>query len=143
MISRLDDRIVAAVLGIFREVLTHNSGAQWSDGAGSPPAYGFIALREYRKREHPYSTEVPIRQWKITSDDDLELEPDAADFKAEYHTGMFSDRLLGWFEIGPTNDRFEIGWQTGPRFGRGYICQIELRAGGEVRVSEPQATWVS
>jgi len=139
----IDERIVGASLKIFRKTLRDNSESQWSDTSGSPPSYGFVALREHRKREQPYSAEVPMRQWRITFDDADEMEPNPADFIPEFGASQFFDRFLGWFEVTPKQDQFEIGWQTGPRFGRGFAYDIELYEGTGFRLGNPRNTWAS
>ncbi len=59
-------------------------------------------------------------------------------------SGVFYDRLVGWFDVGPSQESFEIGWQMGPRFGQGFVYRIELDDDGNgYRLGEPQPRWAS
>lgn len=57
--------------------------------------------------------------------------------------GMFYDHLVGSFCT--TNDLklVSINWQTGPRFGRGYIHVIEQGPNGTLIFGPPESTWMS
>lgn len=141
--TEYDDRIIGAALKILRQTLTENYDFEWGDKFGKPPRSGFVMLREFKKREQPYSVEPALRKWSISIDG---VEEIAADFEPPKNgriEGMFYDSFLGWFEIRPDQKGFEIGWQTGPRFGRGYSYDIELYPESGYRLSEPRAKWAS
>ena len=138
-----DKRIVGIALKLFRETLVDIAEGEWVDRAGEPPSHGFVGLRNKTKKGLPVPTAPPLRQWRITTETVAEMEPDEADFKPSYGAGMFFDRFLGRFEVAEDQMSFEIGWQTGPRYGRGFVYEIELFQETGFRLGRPRCIWAS
>ncbi|MGJ8641115.1 MAG: hypothetical protein ACSHYA_17120 [Opitutaceae bacterium] len=139
------DRVINISLREFQQVIKNNSEFQWSPNSGTPPQVGRINLIEYKKKKHAYDLSSPIlRSWTVSTDSIEELsraeELPIPEYKKD---GMFYDILLGWFSILPDGSAVEIEWQTGPRFGRGFVYPIETAHSETPYLGKPKGTWIS
>ena len=139
-----DPRIIQAALNVLREDMVSNTKTKWGKDSGIPPIWGIARQHRHQKSEHPYPIDPPIRQWKLTLEEATKTEINDDEFQPEFRkNGMFFDRFLGSFSILPCGTRFEVGWQTGPRFGRGAIHTFRINSRGHLELIDFQGTWIS
>lgn len=139
------ERLVDLSIREFQKVIKDNLEFDWGTSRGQPPRSGRINMLKHEKKNRAYdSSSKALRSWEITADTHRELEnveslpnPDLI------KDSMFYDLLVGWFSISPDQSSIEISWQTGPRFGRGFIYQIKAEHNDIPYLGRPTVTWMS
>lgn len=56
---------------------------------------------------------------------------------------MFFESLWGQFGISKDSQYLAIHWQTGPRFGRGFLHRIQRGRTGAIWLAEGRMIWAS
>ena len=76
---------------------------------------------------------------RLTSIEDFAGDPKA--IKLE-ENGMYYSHGYGDFSIHDNGEVVRIGWDVGPRFGRGYKFSI-IQRGDEIELENQEDLWVS
>jgi len=102
---------------------------------------GYIERKEFATA--PWSAKAPIAAWSIENYGTVtEIEP-ITTWKMPAIDGMFFDSLVGYWGVSDNLKRLSINWQTGPRFGRGFVYPILETPGGVLNLGVPKTTWFS
>jgi hypothetical protein len=131
------------VLSHFREVLRdiHAEAVRHGPQLGSPPMS--IIVEQRTPSPHAgFNTGTTLRRWRVTAEGTTALTQDEP-LPAQTRIGMYYDCGRADFSVDENGGKVRVGWQVGPRYGRGYDLPIERAADGSVRLGRPSALWVS
>lgn len=138
------NKTISTVLLHFQEVLASlqvNSQERVSLlGFGSPPKFLLVEQNEF-------STDASLPKgkslgwWKIDLVSIEEFMDDPDTIELEQH-GMYYSHGLGDFSIDKDGSLVRIGWQVGPRYGRGYEYTV-VQNNDDIQLVNQTLLWVS
>src|SRR5688572_16129553 len=119
---------VEMVLSHFREVLRDIRVEAQRHGPelGSPPT-SLVVEQRSPSQHASFNTGRTLRRWRVTSDQNAEI-PIAEVLPAQARSGMYYDSGRADFSVHEDSAKVRIGWQVGPRYGRGYDLPLERAA---------------
>lgn len=135
-----EERLVALSLLEFTKTLQENLAYPWELRHGRPPKSGYVEQKEYSTS--PWTAGEAFRAWTVAPDSVCELLHDFDPPSDRAVDGMFFDTLVGFFGISQDRTNVSINWQTGPRFGRGFVHPVERRDGA-LWLGPASSTWIS
>lgn len=135
------ERVQQLALREFQKVLRENLAYRWKSCHGQPPNHGYVEQKSYSKE--PWQTGNTLQAWNITADKSVLLTSPNNPPAKRKTDGMFFDLLVGFFGVSVDWTHLSIHWQTGPRFGRGFVYVLEQSADGALWLARPQSIWVS
>jgi hypothetical protein len=131
--------LLAIILSEFQDVLRENQKQEWQATDGHAPKYGYVEQTEWTPDECHRTP--PIAAWHISAHT---VRPCAVKQPANPTiTGMFFDLLHGRYYFGTDAASVHIGWQIGPRYGRGFVHRVGLDLLGRPLISRGISTWIS
>jgi hypothetical protein len=132
-----------SVIDHFRRVLRDIRAESKRHGPelGSPPTSLIVEQRVPSSHES-FNTGATLRRWRVREDHVTEIPigerpPDPA------RVGMYYDTGRATFSVDESATKVRIGWQVGPRYGRGYDLPIERTADGLSHLGSAKPLWVS
>lgn len=135
------ERLTNLALKQFVEALCDNRGHEWSPSHGTPPSRAYIERKEYATE--PWGAKTTIAAWSIEDYDSVsEIEP-ITKWDKPIPSGMFFHCLVGYWGVSDDLKRISINWQTGPRFGRGFVYPVLVSPTGILYLGDRRITWVS
>lgn len=135
------ERLTHLALKQFVAALCDNRDHEWSPAHGTPPSSAYIERKEYATE--PWTAKTTITAWSIENYDSVsEIEP-ITKWDKPILSGMFFDRLVGYWGVSDDLKRISINWQTGPRFGRGFVHPVLESPTGILYLGDGRITWVS
>ncbi len=137
----LSEQIIQLALQEFQKTLCENLKYNWKLIQGSPPKHAYVEQKEYSTKA--WYSGVALRAWSITADSIELLTSHAVPTGKRKINGMFYDLLIGSFSVADDLSCISINWQTGPRYGRGFIHLIERDPDGTLSLGIPKSTWMS
>ena len=141
MSSEALHRITELALKEFTSVLCGNRDHTWWPGRGKPPGKGYVEQKRFSKE--PCNNGPAIAAWQIENyKDTTKIEPVSSVFKPAID-GTFFECLIGNWGVSDDFKNLSIHWQTGPRFGRGFICPILESPTGVLYLGRRVSTWLS
>ena len=135
------EQVTQLALREFQKALRENLEYEWEPRHGRPPTQSYIEQKAYSTE--PWRAGDALHAWLVTPDSVEVLTPIPGPPTERKIDGMFYDTLVGFFGITNDSTRVSINWQTGPRFGRGYVHSIERGADGSLLLGAAQSTWMS
>ncbi len=81
--------------------------------------------------------------WRVTRDGIEELSPNYVLPPFGEPDGMYYGHGEGSFALCEDDQTVLLGWQVGPRFGRGYSHKVEGESAGGLRLRAGAQVWVS
>ena len=135
------EQVTQLALREFQKALRENLDYKWEPRHGHPPSRGYIEQKQYSTE--PWMAGRALRAWSITTDSVEPLPTIHGPPKDRNIDGMFNDLLVGFFGVTDDLARISINWQTGPRFGRGFVHSIERGPDGSRWLGRAQSTWMS
>lgn len=134
--------LVDLALAHFVEVLNdlHGASAMHAPRFGHPPACLIIEQR-VPSQHRWFNTGDPVRRWRVTQQEAVEI-PLGELPPPKLLPGMYHDEGRGDFSVAGNGATVRIGWQVGPRFGRGYDLAVVLE-GSTSRLGGASPIWVS
>ena len=108
---------------------------------GTPPRVLFVEERE-PSGHGSLNTGPTRRRWRLTTEQVVPLSKDEPSPDQEI-PGMYYDTGRADFAIMSAYRIVRVGWQVGPRYGRGYDFPIESSAEQMPQLGKPKPTWVS
>lgn len=134
-------RITELALKEFTSVLCCNRDHSWWPNRGKPPGKGYVEQKLYSRE--PCRNDPAIAAWTIENYQNItKIEPFARALKPAID-GMFFDCLIGSWGVSDDFQNLSVHWQTGPRFGRGFICPILESPTGILYLGRRIAMWAS
>lgn len=106
---------------MFRDL--HRAATEHAARFGTPPPELIVEMRE------PTYDIAP-----------LELGPLSPPSRAG---GMYNDSGRGDFAVRSDRTSVRVGWQVGPRFGRGYDADLETHQDGHLTLGTTRPIWAS
>lgn len=142
MSAESDLVLVDLALLHFVGVLTdlYRASAMHEPRFGHPPACVIIEQR-VPSQHGWFNTGDPVRRWRVTQQGVVEV-PLGELPSPKRLPGMYHDEGRGDFSVGANGATVRIGWQVGPRFGRGYDLSVVVE-GSSVRFGEASPIWAS
>jgi hypothetical protein len=138
------EQVTQLALREFQKALRKNLEYKWETKHGRPPAHAYIEQKVYNaSSDEPWGGGHILRAWNVTPDSVEPLLTASGPPKDSKIDGMFYDLLIGFFAINDDFTRVSINWQTGPRFGRGFVHSIDHRPDGSLSLHRAQSTWKS
>lgn len=135
------ERLTHLALKQFVAALCANRDHDWSPSHGKPPSRAYVERKEYATEE--WTDKTTITAWAIENYDSItEVEP-ITKWDKPISNVMFFDCLVGYWGVSDDLKRMSINWQTGPRFGRGFVYPVLESPAGKLYLGESRATWVS
>ena len=135
------DRITELALKQFTSTLCSNRDYAWGPNRGTPPSKGYIEQKRFSRE--PWTNDRALAAWKIENyENTTKIEPLTKSPKPVID-GMFFDWLIGSWGVANDLKNLSINWQTGPRFGRGFIYPILEAPTGILYLGDRKPTWVS
>lgn len=135
------ERLTHLALKQFVAALCDNRDREWSPSHGTPPSRAYIERKEYATE--PWVVKTTIAAWAIENYDSVtEIEP-MTKLDNPVLSGMFYDVLVGYWGVSDDLKRMSINWQTGPRFGRGFVPPVLESPIGILYLGDGRITWVS
>ncbi len=135
--------LVALALSHLLETLRHLQveGRAHDPRLGNPPGH-LIVERCEPSAHRAVNTGTALQRWRVDSDGvtSVALEDPLPE---PIRDGMYYDFGRATFSLRDDGKTVRIGWQVGPRFGRGYDLPVEADDGGELRLGQPRDLWVS
>lgn len=135
------ERITQLALKQFVVALCDNRDHSWNPDHGTAPSKAYVERKEFATE--PWSPKSTIAAWSI--DDYCSIVEIAPIENLDRPTvdGMFFDTLYGYWGVSVDWKRISINWQTGPRFGRGFVYPILESPTGILYLGDRVTTWVS
>ncbi|GEM_PF-4211622 len=107
---------------------------------GAPPTC--MILFEHLPSSHKmFNTGDPVRSWILTKVG-IEERPINTPPPEKRLRGAYFECGLGDFSILDDRKILRIGWQVGPRYGRGYDIPYEVDSDGTPVLLEPNERWI-
>ena len=138
-----DDAVVEAVLQNFQHELRSLHGG-WISRAlmGEPPVEGFA--RQMSKVDERGRLSGSVRGlWRITGDQINALPATFAVPPVARISGMYYDRGTFDFVLAVDGKSVIVGWQVGPRFGRGIRYCVVVGDSGQTTLRSVELLWKS
>lgn len=136
------DKIRSTILLYFQDVLASLNTESQPDNPliGVPPTFLIVEQNEFSSYDSS-KTGKCLGRWivRLTS---IEEFADNLDAIEQERNGMYYSHGLGDFSIHNNREVVRIGWQVGPRYGRGYEYSIAQR-GEEIELVDQKDLWVS
>lgn len=133
-------RLCELVLAEFCQVLRELRAPEWGPTCGHPTERGYIEQTTFH--QEPWRGK-PQRAWRVTAEAVEALEGIPGLPTPRVVRGMFFDVLWGQFGLSEDRRRVAIHWQTGPRFGRGFLHLVQRGPNGAVWLGQGEMIWVS
>ena len=139
----IEDEVVQRVLDNFqRELRGLRSGWFSRTFMGDAPTEGYARqLSEVDARGR--MTGSIIRVWRITHTEIVGLAASATVPAPAGRSGMYYDRGSFDFVVAPDRTSVVVGWQVGPRFGRGFRYQVAADDSGRLSLRLADTLWKS
>ncbi len=109
--------ILQKVLGDLREEAERDEG-----DSGRAPTVLYVSQKEPGGRRN-FNTGFVLRRWKVEESQVTEMD-EGRRFPDPVQIGMYYDHGRADFSILSDPPRVRVGWQVGPRYGRGYDYPI-------------------
>ncbi len=135
------DRITKLALKQFVTALCQNRDCDWRSDSGTPTSQAYVERKGFAAS--PWSDTPAISAWIISDFDTVTEVSPFERLPVPTIDGMFFDQLIGHWGIATDQNRLSINWQTGPRFGRGFVYPILKSETGTVYLGKSKSTWVS
>jgi len=134
---------IEIILSHFRQVLRDIRVESERHGPelGSSPTSLVVEQRTPSPRAS-FNTGTTLRRWRVTIEHDAEIAIDEV-LPAQTRAGMYYDSGRADFSVHENSAKVRIGWQVGPRYGRGYDVPVERVADGSSQLGTPSLLWVS
>jgi len=138
-----DDELVQAVLESFQRELRELRGGLISRTfMGDAPPEGFA--RQMSDIDSKGRLSGSVRAvWRITRDEITTLHASFTIPPVTRTSGMYYDRGTFDFAVAADGKSVVVGWQVGPRFGRGYRHQVVIRDDGHPSLGLTETLWKS
>lgn len=132
-----------SVISHFRQVLRdiRKESERHGSELGSPPTFLIVEQRVPSSHES-FNTGATLRRWRVREDQFTEMPIDEL-LPHQTRVGMYYDSGRGDFSVDETTTKVRIGWQVGPRYGRGYDLLIEWAADGSPHLGSAKPLWIS
>lgn len=99
--------------------------------------------RAKRVSTEPWTAKTTFTAWSIEYYDSVsEIEPFTKADKP-FLSGMFFDRLVGYWGVSDDLKRISVNRQTGPSIGRGFVHPVLESPTGILYLGDGRITWVS
>ena len=135
------ERITQLALKQFVAALCENRDYEWNPAHGEPPSRAYVEQKEFVTE--PWTAKKTFAAWAIANYETVtEIEP-ITKWDKPIVNGMFFDRLVGYWGLSEDHKRISINWQTGPRFGRGFIQPILESPSGVLYLGDRKPIWIS
>jgi hypothetical protein len=108
---------------------------------GVPPC-SMVIFENTPSSHEMFNTGEPVRSWILTKEG-VEERPVDIPLPDKGRNGAYFECGHGDFAILEDRKILRLGWQVGPRFGRGYDIPYEFDSEGSPVLLEPKATWIS
>ena len=137
------ENVVQSVLEAFRcELRALRSGWFMRTLMGDAPTEGYVRqLSELDARSHMSGQILGV--WRITQNDMAVLPVSFIIPPASHRSGMYFDRGTFDFVVAPDRKTVVVGWQVGPRFGRGFRYEIVTDDRGHTSLGLAETLWKS
>ena len=135
------ERLTHLALKQFVAALCDNRDHEWSPSYGTPPSSAYIERKEYATE--PWTAKTTIAAWSIEDYDSISEIAPITKWDKPILSGMFFDRLVCYWGVSGDLKRVSINWQTGPRFGRGFVHPVLESPTGTLYLGDGRITWVS
>jgi hypothetical protein len=106
-----------------------------------PPFYLIVEQRE-ASSDPSHNTGHSFRRWRVDAETVVEIAADGA-LPQQARKGFCFDYGRADFSVNVGGDVIRVGWQVGPRFGRGYDFPVEEDETGHLRFGLPRDLWDS
>lgn len=134
-------RITELALKQFTSAMCANRDYSWGPNRGTPPSMGYIEQKRFSRE--PWTADGALAAWRIEEyEHTTAIEPLTRLPRPEID-GMFFDCLTGNWGIADHLTSMSINWQTGPRFGRGFVYPVLESPSGILYLGAHEPTWVS
>ena len=132
-----------SVISHFRQVLrdVRTKAERHGPELGSPPKSLIVEQRVPSSHES-FNTGATLRRWRVHEDQTTEI-PIGDPLPHQTRVGMYYDSGRADFSVDESATKVRIGWQVGPRYGRGYDLPIERAADGSPHLGGAKLLWVS
>ena len=107
---------------------------------GVPPTFLIVEQNEFSTYDSSKMGKC-LGRWIIYATSIEEFSGDPNTIKQE-RNGMYYSHGFGDFSIHDNGEVVRIGWQVGPRYGRGYEYSIVQR-GDEIELVNQKDLWIS
>ena len=131
------------VLAHFRQVLCdlHAESERNGPELGAPPAWLIVEQRTPSSHAS-FNTGSTLRRWRVSTDSTVDMAVGER-LPSQNRAGMYYDWGRADFSVRENDAKVRIGWQVGPRYGRGYDLPLEIADRGAPRLGIPIPLWVS
>lgn len=140
--SQKDDSFLESLPANLREILVglHTENPRDDPLIGVPPTFLIVEQNEFSSYSSSKSDKC-LGRWtvRLTSIDEFAGDPN--EIKQE-RNGMYYSHGFGDFSIHNNGEVVRIGWQVGPRYGRGYEYSIVQR-NDEIELVNQKDLWIS
>jgi hypothetical protein len=131
----ITDESLAYLQKTLREM--HEDARAGGDRLDIPPSELFV-WQTVPSDHRTFNTGQPLSKWLITRES-IQPCPLEEQLPDEAMTGMYYNRGRANFSVLESQSVLRVGWQLGPRLGRGFDIPIQ---DGHI-AGEPRLTWVS
>jgi hypothetical protein len=134
---------IEIIIGHMRQVLRDLRAEAERHGPkfGSPPT-SLIVEERVACSHASFNTGATLRRWSVSEESATEIPIDEV-LPDQTRIGMYYDSGRANFSVHQSAAKVRIGWQVGPRYGRGYDVPIERAADGSPHLGSPKPLWVS
>ena len=136
------DEIISVVLNHFQDVLSQlNTENQKQDTSlGVPPTFLIVEQKEFSTLKSRNIGDT-LGCWKVYQTSSEEFNGNL-DLLVQEQNGMYYSHGLCDFSIDNNGAKVRIGWQAGPRFGRGYEISI-VKRNNTIELVDQKTLWIS
>ena len=134
---------IEVIISHFRQVLRDVNAEAIRHGPklGSPPTS--LIVEQRAASSHPsFNTGAALRRWRVTTEAATDVAVDEP-LSSEAISGLYYHCGRADFSLHEDARKVRIGWQVGPRYGRGYDLPIEHGPNGVARLGTAKPIWVS
>jgi len=138
-----EDEIVRRVLESFQcELRRIRGGWFWRIFMGDAPTEWYAQqMSELDARGRMTGSVFDV--WRITHTEIVALSAAFTVPRPTGRSGMYFDRGSFDFVVAPDHTSVVVGWQIGPRFGRGFRYQVVTGDDGHLSLGLADTLWIS
>lgn len=133
--------LVDLVLTYFVGVLADLHRAATHEPRFGLPPESMIVEQRSSSDHRLFNTGRAIRRWRVTRDGVTEV-PLGELQPPQRMPGMYHHEGRGDFSVSVDGESVRVGWQVGPRFGRGHDLPV-VRNSGSVHFGQASPLWIS
>jgi len=137
----ISDLVLAHFQQVLSDLKAEAEARQGKHDWGTPPSVLVVEQRQPSSHAD-FNTGMTIRRWRVAVSTVTAMTIDE-ELPTANRVGMYYDYGKADFAISADATSVRIGWQVGPRYGRGYDLPLEYVEGAPVRFGARKELWVS